>query len=192
MGEETLRDGSSVVVRDVRPDDRDLFVKGFESLSPESRYRRFMFHKKGLREEELDFFTQVDHRDHEALGAIDPATGQGIGVARMVRCEDDPSAAEAAVTVVDAWQGRGVGSLLLERLAERAREIGVRHFRATLQTGNRAMAALFGRLGSMRTRHGDGSQIDIDVELPVSADDDALAAALRSAASGQVRHMPHG
>jgi RimJ/RimL family protein N-acetyltransferase len=190
MGEEMLRDGSNVVVRDVRPDDRELFVKGFEDLSEESRYRRFMFHKKGLREKELDFFTQVDHHDHEAIGAIDPETGQGIGVARMVRCSDDPAAAEAAVTVVDAWQGRGVGALLLERLAERAREVDVQRFRATLQTGNKAMAALFDRLGCMRSRRGSGDQLSIDVELPVAAQDDALAAALRSAAAGDVTHTP--
>src|SRR3954468_19524164 len=111
MGEEErvrLRDGSTVIVRPVRPDDRGLFVAGFERMSGESRYRRFMSQKKRLSERELDFFTDLDHDRHEAIGAIDLTTGEGAGVARMHRREDDPSVAEAAVTVVDDWQGRGL------------------------------------------------------------------------------------
>src|SRR5881275_593630 len=100
-----LRDGSTVVVRPVRQEDRDLFVAGFERMSGESRYRRFMSHKKRLSDRELDFFTRLDHDAHEAIGALDVATGEGAGVARMHRSELDPSLAEAAVTVVDDWQG---------------------------------------------------------------------------------------
>jgi RimJ/RimL family protein N-acetyltransferase len=186
MEQVTLRDGSRVTVREVRPEDRDLFVAGFEELSPESRYRRFMFHKKKLADNELDFFTHVDHHDHEAIGAIDEERGRGVGVARMVRCDDDPEAAEAAVTVVDGWQGKGVGSLLLDRLARRAREVSVRHFRATLFTDNRAMAALFKRLGCMRAQRQGHDVLEIDVEFPVHDEDGGLGEALRSAAAGDL------
>src|SRR3954454_12874246 len=93
-----LRDGSTVHVRAVRAGDRDLFVAAFERMSGESRYRRFMSHKKRLSERELDFFTRLDHDRHEAVGAIDVATDEGVGVARMHRRDDDPSVAEAAVT----------------------------------------------------------------------------------------------
>jgi hypothetical protein len=92
-----LRDGSTVLVRPVRPDDRELFVAGFERMSGESRYRRFMSYKKKLSDRELDFFTHLDHDRHEAVGAIDVATGEGVGVARMHRRESDPELAEAAV-----------------------------------------------------------------------------------------------
>jgi GNAT superfamily N-acetyltransferase len=68
----------------------------------------------------------VDHHDHEAIIALDPLTGEGVGVARYVRAGADPEVAEVAVTVVDDWQGRGLGRALLERLAARARREGVR------------------------------------------------------------------
>src|SRR2546423_3832927 len=155
MGEEEqvrLRDGSCVIVRPVRPDDRELFAAGFQRMSGESRYRRFMSHKKKLSERELDFFTRLDHDLHEAIGAIDAATGEGAGVARMHRRPDDPEVAEAAVTVVDDWQGKGLGGLLLERLTARARELGVKHFEASLFTTNKAMLRLFQKLGCMRSQ----------------------------------------
>src|SRR3954471_9713205 len=180
-----LRDGSTVIVRTVRPDDRELFVAGFERMSGESRYRRFMAHKKKLSDRELDFFTRLDHDLHEAIGALDAETGGGAGVARMHRRADDPSIAEAAVTVVDDWQGRGLGGVLLERLTARARELGVKHFEATLFTTNKAMLRLFEKLGCMRSHREDLEVLAIDVELPVDADaDEALASALRSVADG--------
>jgi RimJ/RimL family protein N-acetyltransferase len=180
-----LKDGSSVLVRPVQPDDRELFVAGFERMSPESRYRRFMGHKRKLSERELDFFTRLDHDLHEAIGAIDMASGEGVAVARMHRHEDDPSLAEAAVTVVDDWQGRGLGGLLLERLTRRARELGVTHFDASLFTNNKAMIALFERLGCMRSHREGVGEMTIDVELPVGEQDEALGAALRSVAEGK-------
>jgi RimJ/RimL family protein N-acetyltransferase len=187
VGEEertTLRDGSIVLVRAVRPDDRDLFVEGFERMSGESRYRRFMSVKKKLSERELDFFTQLDHDRHEAIGAIDLSTGEGVGVARMHRSEDDPELAEAAVTVVDHWQGRGLGGLLLGRLTDRARELGVHRFEASLFTSNRAMLSLFERLGCMRAQRQGLDLLEIDVELPVEDSEEALSTALRSVAEG--------
>src|SRR5436305_6450062 len=180
-----LRDGSAVVVRPVRPDDRELFRSGFERMTGESRYRRFMSHKKTLSERELDFFTRLDHDLHEAICALGAETGEGTGVARMHRLPDDPSIAEAAVTVVDDWQGKGLGGVLFERLTTRAHELGVRHFEATLFTTNKAMLRLFEKLGCMRSHREDLEVLAIDVELPVDdLSDEALTTALRSVAEG--------
>jgi RimJ/RimL family protein N-acetyltransferase len=184
-----LRDGSAVTVRPVRPEDRELFVDGFEHMSGESRYRRFMSHKKKLSERELDFFTRLDHDLHEAIGAIDEASGAGVGVARMHRRADDPEVAEAAVTVVDDWQGKGLGGLLLEKLTARARELGVRHFEASLFTTNRAMLRLFQKLGCMQSQREGLDLMTIDVELPVG-EDEALSTALRSVAEGSSAVVP--
>src|SRR3954451_9879065 len=193
MGEEervSLRDGSTVIVRPVRPEDRELFAAGFERMSGESRYRRFMSHKKKLSDRELDFFTRLDHDLHEAIGALDAETGAGAGVARMHRHPEDPSIAEAAVTVVDDWQGRGLGGVLLERLTARARELGVKHFEATLFTTNKAMLRLFEKLGCMRLEREGLDVLVIDVELPVSESPEALSTALRSVAEGTSEVVP--
>src|SRR3954465_6030349 len=193
MGEEErvrLRDGSAVIVRPVRPEDRDLFTAGFQRMSGESRYRRFMSHKKKLSEQELDFFTRLDHDLHEAICAIDEVTGEGAGVARMHRRADDPRVAEAAVTVVDDWQGKGLGGLLLERLTARARELGVKHFEASLFTTNKAMLRLFEKLGCMRLEREGLEVLAIDVELPVEEAGQAMSTALRSVADGSSAVTP--
>ena len=78
-----------------------------------------------LSEAMVRYLTDVDHHDHEAVVALDAATDEGVGVARYVRDPERPTRAEAAVTVTDDWQGRGLGTLLLELLAVRAREEGV-------------------------------------------------------------------
>ncbi len=140
--------------------------------------------KKRLSPSELSYFTDVDHDRHEAIGALDPDTGAGVGIARFVRERAGATTAEAAVAVADAWQGRGLGGVLLDRLAERAREVGVTEFNASLLATNRAMLALFGRLGRMEVRHDAGTSIRIDVCL--DCEGDSLRQALRAAAAGDV------
>src|SRR5436309_1309354 len=121
-----LREGSQITIRPIGPDDRQDLADGFARLSPETRYRRFFGPVARLRERDLDYLTQIDHHHHEALVAVDDATGDGVGVARYVRIAD--GVAEPAVVVVDDWQGRGVGGALLSALVDRAREEGVTRF----------------------------------------------------------------
>jgi GNAT superfamily N-acetyltransferase len=177
-----LPDGSEVMVRPVRPEDKPLFMAGWEHFGEESRYRRFMGYKSRLTARELDFFTDLDHVDHEAIGATALRTGEGLGVARYMRLRGRPDAAEAAVAVIDAWQGRGLGGVLLRRLCRRATANGIHTFRASLLTGNRSMLHLFERLGAVAVRDIDAGVMEIDVELPV-AETDTL---LRTAATGHV------
>jgi GNAT superfamily N-acetyltransferase len=175
-----LRGGEEVVLRPLEPGDRDSLRDGFRRLGDRSRYERFLAPKPDLTARELAYLTDVDHVDHEAIAAVDAATGEGVGVARYVRLREDPGLAEAAVAVVDAWQGRGLGSLLLDRLVERARVNGVARFRASMLVTNHAVQHLFARIGRVEVlRVGDGA-IDADVELPV--DPPALRMTLRSAA----------
>jgi Acetyltransferase (GNAT) family len=116
-----LRDGSRVRIRQAHRTDRDLLARGFERLSPESRYRRFLTPMHGLDQKTLRYLTDLDHRDHEAMFALDES-GEGVGVARYVRSAVRPDTAEVAVAVVDAWQGRGLGTLLLHAISVRARD----------------------------------------------------------------------
>jgi GNAT superfamily N-acetyltransferase len=191
VGEEriTLRDGSVVLIRPVRPEDKALFVAGWQRFGDESRHRRFLGSKASLSEDDLAYFTELDHVDHEALGARDADTGEGVGVARYVRLPAQPEVAEAAVAVIDEWQHRGVGGELLRRLTERARENGVQHFQARLFAYNDAMIALFGDLGELQVRDAEAGELEIDVELPCEPAA-GLGAALRAAAKGLVRLRP--
>jgi GNAT superfamily N-acetyltransferase len=179
-----LRDGTDVLVRPVRPEDKPLFVRGFEHFGQHSRYLRFMGMKKRLSTDELAFFTEIDHRDHDAIGALDPVSGEGLGVARAVRMAGRPNAAEAAVAVIDDWQGRGLGSVLLRRLTARALEHGIDRFTASLFTDNTSMLRLFERLGPVHVRSIQGGSMQIDIELTDGGE--ALRVALRSAATGHV------
>jgi RimJ/RimL family protein N-acetyltransferase len=183
-----LSDGSEVLVRPVRPEDKPLFVAGWSQLSDASVYTRFLASRPSLSVDELAFFTEIDHVDHEAIGALDPATGNGVGVARYVRERDRPHAAEAAVVVVDEWQHRGLGGKLLRRLCARATEHRIRVFTASLFASNDSMLALFDRLGEVTVTRRDGPTLEIDVELPVEYG--PLEHTLRQAAVGHVRRRP--
>ena len=101
-----LRDGSHVRVRQAHRSDRELLLRGFERLGPESRYRRFLAPMPQLSEAMVRYLTEVDHHDHEAIVALDE-TGEGIAVVRYVRGTERRDAAEFAVTVIDDWQRRG-------------------------------------------------------------------------------------
>jgi RimJ/RimL family protein N-acetyltransferase len=137
-----LHDGSKVLIRPVQPADAPLLADGFARLSDKSRRMRFLARKDRLSAAELRYFTDIDHHNHEALGALDQADGRGVGVARWVRDAEDPHAAEIAVTIVDDWQGRGLGTELLTRLSGRARSEGICRFTALVAEDNMAMAGL--------------------------------------------------
>jgi GNAT superfamily N-acetyltransferase len=141
-----LSDGTSVQLRLVRPSDATLLRDGFLQLSPQSRYLRFLGPRDKLSEAELHYLTDLDGVNHFALGALRvDAIGreEGLGVARFVRFDDEPDVAEPAVTVIDAVQGQGLGTLLLARLVEAAVERGVRCFRCEFLAGNARVRELY-------------------------------------------------
>ena len=159
-----LRDGSKVLIRQVQPADAPLLADGFARLSGKSRQMRFLSRKDRLSAAELRYFTDLDHRDHEALGALDQADGRGVGVARYVRDAKDPRAAEVAVTIVDDWQGRGLGTELLTRLSDRARSEGICRFTALVAEDNRAMAGLLRTMSASLTGRSHGTA---EYEIPL-------------------------
>jgi RimJ/RimL family protein N-acetyltransferase len=155
-----------VRIRPIRTTDAGLLTEAFERLSPESRRLRFLAPKHSLTSAEVRYFTDVDHHDHEALVAVHPLTGRGIGVARYVRHRDDPDAAEFAVTVVDEWQGRNLGAALVTRLMARATSEGVSRFTALISTDNMRMRRLLKKLpGTVRfvEREADALVYEIDL-----------------------------
>jgi GNAT superfamily N-acetyltransferase len=182
----TLRGGTRVEIRPIEPADRVELAAGFDRLSPESRYLRFFGPMKELGPHELDYLTQVDHRDHEALVAL-AGGGEGVGVARYIRTGD--AEAEPAVVVADAWQGRGIGTALLDALADRAREEGVERFRALVLAQNTEAIALLERLGCTHVVH-HGREVEVEIALtPAPAARPTLRSLLRAAAAGMLQRV---
>jgi GNAT superfamily N-acetyltransferase len=169
--EATLRDGTRVRLRPITPDDKGRVIEGFRRLSPESRYRRFMAPIEELSEEQLNYLTEVDYRDHFAWVALslDEAGMPGIGVARYVRSPEEPHVAEAAVTVIDDYHGRGLGTLLLEMLGAVALGNGIRSFRGYALEDNRAILDVLKGLDA-RTHHDSPGVIRVEIDLPSRAE----------------------
>jgi GNAT superfamily N-acetyltransferase len=182
-----------VIVRPAVPEDRVLLVEAFERLSPESRYRRFFAPLKTMSGPLLDHLTAVDSVDHFAWAALaaDPQPDRrpvGVGVSRYVRLPD-PAAAEMAVTVVDDWQGRGLGRVLLDALVLEALENGITRFEGDVLVENRPMQELLRRTGARFRPVGSGV-LRFSIDLPAARDevlrDDPFGPLLRALAKGEV------
>jgi GNAT superfamily N-acetyltransferase len=167
--EVTLRDGTTIAVRALVPEDRELIAAAFERLSARSRFLRFFSPLPRLTTRMLDGLMDVDHTRHVALVAVhDEAC---IGVVRYVVDRDDPAAADFAISVIDAYQGRGLGRALVEMISEVAAERGVRRFTLDIHPDNRVMLALARSLG-VRLAVVDGAMSGV---LPLPLERRALA-----------------
>jgi GNAT superfamily N-acetyltransferase len=181
-----LRDGSHVRIRQGHHTDRGLLLRGFERLSPESRYRRFLAPVTELTEPMVRYLTEIDHHDHEAMIALDDQTGEGIGVARYVRDPNHPDVAELAVTVIDDWQARGLGTLLLEVTSARARQEGITRFTALMLANNKEMMDLLQELDPVRIVDQELGTVEIEVPIPPIGLAPALRKLIRIAAQHDV------
>ncbi len=165
-----LKDGTRIVLRTVLPEDKEVLRVGFQRMSAESRFKRFLSYKMSLTERELRYFTDIDGETHFALAAGQPLVGggvEGIGTARFVCLKEDPGAAEAAVTILDDWQGRGVGRILFEHLMAAARERHVERLNCTVLASNKAMLGLLSSYPESERRwQGDSIQITLDLGAP--------------------------
>ncbi|MGZ4141344.1 MAG: GNAT family N-acetyltransferase [Actinomycetota bacterium] len=165
--EVTLRDGTRVRLRPVVPEDKAKLLQGFQRLSPESRYRRFHTGMSRLTPALLRYFTEVDYVNHFAWAAlaIDEPDEPGIGVARYVRLTKDPQIADAAVTVADDYQGRGLGTMLLKTLSLTALENGVNRFRSYVLEENQPMINILKEAGA-ELKHDSPGVFRVDLDLP--------------------------
>lgn len=183
-----LRDGSDVLIRQIQRADAPLVADIFIRLSAESRQLRFLTVKPELSPAELRYFSEVDHHDHEALGAVNQVDGRGLGIARYIRHAEDPEAAEVAVAVVDDWQGRGLGTELLSQLTDRARQEGIRRFTALVAADNAAVVRLLRNIGTdVRAPLREPGTVEYDIKLAPGGLGGELQAVLRAFGRRQLK-----
>lgn len=165
----TLRNGTSVVIRVIRPDDRDKIVEAFSKLEPDSIYARFFSVRKALTAAELERLGKTDFVNFVGLVVI---LGVGddesaIGGASYVALPPvgDVRAAEVAFTIEEDYQGQGLAGTLLRTLAEIARRHGIQRFEAEVLAGNAPMLRVFERSGwpLVETREGGVTHIVLDL-----------------------------
>ena len=174
----TLANGYRAVVSPITPASKPLIAAGVARLSPESSRRRFFTPRFRLSERELDALTAVDGVRHYAFGICGrDATGmvEGIAAARFVRAHDDPGTAEIALTVIDAYQGLGLGKTMLGRLAAAALVRGVTRLRALIVPDNAPILAMLRKYAPAARFRYDGEIYTADI--PAAALANALPAA---------------
>lgn len=161
-----LRDGTPVALRPIVPADRDRLLEGFAHLSETSRRLRFLGSVSSLSESQLEYLTSTDGIDHVAWGALDLTApdAPGFGVGRWIRLEAHPHIAEFSLTVLDEWQGRGLGQLLLATLAVIAESLDVRVLRGYVARENSRMVIWLQRLGAAVQE--EDTDLIFDISVP--------------------------
>lgn len=195
-----LKDGTIVTIRPLGPDDRDELRRAFQATSPETRYLRFLRSMTELSDDALAYLTNVDQKKHVAIVATvtspDLKAERGVGVARFVGVDDAPGVVEAAITVVDDMQRKGLGTILVRELEKAARARNVRRIRAQVLADNTTMRSLLESVGaepvtasSGELRAGpdtppeiDEGTVSYDIELKSEHAQAWLASVLRGAA----------
>src|SRR6476620_4288161 len=156
-----LRDGTVAHVRPITPDDAEG-IRHFHSLqSAESIYLRFFAPLRELSERDIYRFTHVDYRDRVALVAT--LDGDIIGIGRYDRI--DPGSAEVAFNISDHYQGKGIGSVMLEHLAAIAQEMGINRFVAEVLPQNRKMLTVFKEAGYEVTHHIEDGVVEVSFDI---------------------------
>ena len=162
-----LRDGSSVVIRLLAADDEaaiaSWFTRWFAGLRPETLYARLFVLLQRLAPYTESALARGDRSDHEAITAFAP-DGVTVGIARCLRV-GKPTTAEVTVAVADDWQGRGIASMLLERVATKARSVGIEQLTAICLASNLTFIRLLSRLGATTIVPAAAGLVDIRIDL---------------------------
>lgn len=162
---EFLRDGSEVEIRALRRDDEIAMLAAIERTSAQSLQRRFFAMKRHFSEKERDFFMNVDFKNHVAIVAVAKEAGCEMiaGGGRYIVFE--PGRAEMAFAVVDSWQGRGIGSILMRHLVKFAKDAELQELTAEVLSENAPMIRIFGKFGFAPTAHQDPDILHLVLKL---------------------------
>jgi GNAT superfamily N-acetyltransferase len=163
--QEQLRDGRSIEIRAIRPDDEAGMLAAVDATSADSLRKRFFVLKRHFSEKERTFFTKVDFKTHVALVACAEVAGRSTIVAGGRYIVFEPGRAELAFVVIDAWQGCGIGGLLMRHLIALAREAGLKELMAEVLPENGPMRRVFEKFGFKPVASGDPQTIHLVLPL---------------------------
>lgn len=173
VADTTCCDGRLIHLRAIRPDDKASLQAFFSRMSPEARYQRFLEVKSQLSDEELQYFTEVDFREHVALVAIftEGSEKRIAGVGRYIVTRDVPDKrAELAISVDETEQGHGIGSLLVAHLAKIAIQSGIHAFEIDTLANNTAMLRLGEGVGEVLSRSSDCGVVHLVARIDLPAE----------------------
>jgi RimJ/RimL family protein N-acetyltransferase len=162
---ETLRNGKRIEIRALKPQDREGMLAAVSRTSSDSLYRRFFAVRRHFTETEESFYLNTDFISHVALVALTEENGQPIIVGGGRYVVAQPGQAEVAFTVVDKYQGQGVGAALLRHLTAIARQAGLRELIAYVLPDNRAMLKVFEKSGLKYTAQRESNAINVKIGL---------------------------
>ncbi|TFV73596.1 GNAT family N-acetyltransferase [Bradyrhizobium frederickii] len=162
---EHLRDGNLIEVRALRPDDEAGMLAALEATGAQSLQRRFFTTKRHFSDKERSFFMNADFKSHVALVAVADAAGKSAIVAGGRYIVFEPGRAEMAFVVIDAWQRRGVGSLLMRHLVKLARGAELRQLTAEVLPDNAPMLSVFRKFGFSPIASGDPGLVHLVLTL---------------------------
>ena len=181
-------DTDTLVLRPIDPGDAQRVKAFYHELSDRSRRLRFLVPTSEISDEDLEYLTDVDHKRHEAVVALDG--NRMVGVARYVRTPADRESAEVAVVVLDEWQNHGVGTALLDRLTQRARENGIARYTAVVSADNEIVLGALERAGAERVGTTDEGEVEFAIPVPAEGLGERLRTALRGIATALWRLRP--
>jgi RimJ/RimL family protein N-acetyltransferase len=162
---EALRDGRSVEIRALRPDDRDELVAAVGRASAQSLYRRFFAVRRSFTEREIAFFSNVDFVNHVALVAAVEEGGRPVIVGGGRYIVVQPGQAEVAFVVVDQYQGQGIGAALMRHLAAIARGAGLKELIAEVLPDNTPMLKVFEKSGLCLSARRESRVVHVTLRL---------------------------
>lgn len=189
----SLRDGELVDFRPVKPNDKETIQKGMLALSSKSRYFRFFSPILKLSDTQLYDFTEIDQQNHVAWMALahNEPEQRGLGIARFIRIQNQPEIAEFGVAVIDSYQHRGLGTILLAVLYRMASIKSIEILRGFVLPDNTVMRNWLGRLGAVGVYENGVYRMDLTVSSDLfSSKSRSVLNQLDCRVSGGVRRRP--
>ena len=162
---EHAKDGTPVEIRALRPQDEADMLAALAQTSAQSLQRRFFVMKRHFSDKERNFFMEVDFKNHVALVGLAEAAARNVIVAGGRYIVFEPRRAEMAFVVIDTWQGRGIGSMLMRHLIKIARDAGLTELTAEVLPENTAMLKVFGKFGFRPAPRRDPQIIHLSLKL---------------------------